>query len=293
MKVLRTKDILKKCLAEISYLLYKTGVKKNPLHVCSVEETIDELITTDKSMVRFGDSDITMIRGKNVTLQEAQPEITDSLKRILAYQYKGLIVAIPMIFEDLSPYQKTTRSFWKEHLFFSRKVYEEYCNTDKMYYNAYISRVYYPYQDKSKCAGWIENIKKIWENKDVIIVEGSRTHNGVGNDLLDTARSVQRIIGPASGAYAKIEDIFSACKKCSPKKLFLISMGSTAKILAERLFLEGYRVLDIGNMDMEYEWYLMKARGKEKIKKHDCMSLEDNKKAGYQEYLDQIITVIE
>lgn len=293
MKVLRTKDILKRCLADISYLLYKTGVKKNPLHVCSVEETIDELITTDKSMVRFGDSDITMIRGKNVTLQEAQPEITDSLKRILAYQYEGLIIAVPMIFEDLSPYQKTTRNFWKEHLFFSRKVYEEYCNTDKMYYNAYISRVYYPYQDKSKCAGWIENIKKIWENKDVIIVEGSRTHNGVGNDLLDTARSVQRIIGPASGAYAKIEDIFSACKKCSKKKLFLISMGSTAKILAERLFLEGYRVLDIGNMDMEYEWYLMKAREKEKIKKHDCMSLEDNKKAGYQEYLDQIITVIE
>ena len=61
-----------------------------------------------------------------------------------------------------------------------------------------------------------------------------------------------------------------------------------ATFLAERLFLEGYRALDIGNLDMEYEWYLRQANQKEGIAKHDVIGEEANRAAGYNEYLAQI-----
>ncbi len=282
------KRVIKDILAEIDYILYQVGIKKCPITVYSVEETIEELIHTDKSMVRFGDGEITMIRGRSLKLQQVQPEIVEGLKRILSYEYEDMIVTIPDIFDDVSIYRKASRQFWKDHLLFSRKVYETYCDVNKKYYNTSISRFYITFHNKNKCAEWITNIKKIWQDKDVVIVEGERTHNGVGNDLLDTARSVERIIGPSSDAYTKIDEIMERCRQYPKDRIFLVSLGVAAKFLTEKLFLEGYRVLDIGNLDMEYEWYLKKATEKEAVFKHSVVGQEANEAAGYHQYLEQI-----
>ena len=283
---------IKDIFALIDYVLYRAGIKKCSIKVYSVEETIEELIHTDKSMVRFGDGEITMIRGRSLKLQKVRPEIVEGLKRILGYQYDGMIVTIPEIFDDLSVYRKESRQFWRDHLLFSRKIYEKYCNKNRIYYNTSLSRFYYALEDKSKCAQWIEGIRCIWKDKDVVVVEGERTHNGVGNDLLDNARSVERIIGPASDAYEKLDEIIECCKEYSKDRLFLASLGVAAKFFTERMFLEGYRVLDIGNLDMEYEWYLNNAGQKERILKHDIVGVAANEEAGYDKYLEQIRRII-
>ena len=199
-----------------------------------------------------------------------------------------MIVTIPEIFDDLSIYRKESRQFWKDHLLFSRKIYEKYCNPHRVYYNTSVSRFYYSMNDKSKCAAWIEKIKLIWKDKDVVVVEGERTHNGAGNDLLDSARTIERIIGPSSDAYAKLDELMECCRQYPKDRLFLVSLGVAAKFLTERLYLEGYRSLDIGHLDMEYEWYIHKASKKEKIPKHDIIGEEANLNAGFQEYLSQI-----
>ena len=282
------KRVIKKAAAQIEYLLCRAGVRKCDIKVTGIEETIEELIRTEKSLVRLGDGEITMIRGRDLSFQKVNPEIVEGLKRILEYRYEDLMTAIPEIFGDLRIYRKESSDFWKEHLLFSRKVYQTYCNPQKVYANAYISRFYYPMEDKNQCGKWIENIKQIWKGKDIVIVEGEKTHNGVGNDLLDNAKSVERIIGPSEQAYGKVDEILEYCKEYPKDRLFLVSLGIAAKFLAEKLFLEGYRVLDIGNLDMEYEWYLHQAEFKEKIPKHDVIGEEANRKAGYHEYLAQI-----
>lgn len=284
------KRTIKNFLAQIDYMLYRTGIKKCHIQVHTIEETIRELCNTNKSMVRFGDGEITMIRGRSLKLQQVEPEITEGLKRILGYEYDDMMVTIPEIFGDLRIYRKESRQFWKDHLLFSRKVYEKYCNVDKKYYNTSISRFYYAIheKDKNKCKEWITDIKKIWQDKDIIVIEGERTHNSVGNDLFDSARSIERIIGPSSDAYHKIDEIMECCRKYTKDRLFLISLGVAAKFLTEKLFLEGYRALDIGNLDMEYEWYLQEANGKVPIPKHDIIDEEANRKAGFYSYLDQI-----
>ena len=282
------KRFVKDIFAQIDYSLYRSGLKKCPVRVYTIDETIEELIRTNKSMIRFGDGEITMIRGRSLKLQQVEPEIIDGLKRMLGYEHEGMMVTIPDIFGDLSIYRKQSRQFWKDHLLFSRKVYERYCNTDREYYNTSISRFYITLDDQSKCQDWLEGIRRIWLDKDVVVVEGERTHNGVENDLLDTARSVERIIGPSSDAYGKLDEIMECCREYPKDRLFLISLGVAAKFLAERLFLEGYRALDIGNLDMEYEWYLHRVKEKEKVAKHDIVGEEANRNAGYHEYIVQI-----
>lgn len=282
------KRLIKDILAQIDYLLYRTGLKKCHIKVNSVEETIDELICTNKSMIRFGDGEVTMIRGRSLKLQQVEPEIIDGLKRLLAYEHENMLVTIPEIFDDLSIYRKESRQFWKDHLFFSRKIYEKYCNPARAYYNTSVSRFYYALEDKRVCRQQAEKIREIWKDKDIVVVEGERTHNGVGNDLLDSARSIERIIGPSSDAYKKLDELFACCKEYPKDRLFLVSLGVAAKFLVEKLFLEGYRALDIGNLDMEYEWYLHQAKDKEKVPKHDIIGEEANKNAGYYEYLAQI-----
>lgn len=275
-------------LAGISYFFY-LKYKKNNIVVYTIEETIEELINSDKSMIRFGDGEIRMICGKDINLQKAEPKISEGLKRMLAYHYDDLVIAIPDIFNDLSLYRKESRYFWKEHLLFYRKIYERNCNLNRKYYNSLISRFYYVIcnEERYRCEGWAENIRKIWKGKNVVIVEGERTHNGVGNNLFDEAKTIERIIAPSSNAYYKLEEILNSCRMYSKDRLFLVSLGIAAKFIVERLYLEGYRALDIGNLDMEYEWFLQKAEGKIAIRKHGILG-EENVEAGYLQYLNEI-----
>lgn len=285
----KCKDIL----AAIVYFLYEKGILHNKIQVHSIDETIDELLQTEKSMVRFGDGEIVMIKGVDLMLQKASTEIADGLKEILSYPHDDLMVTIPGIFDGLSEHHRASRQFWRDHLLFCRKTYETYCNPDRIYYTTFVSRCYYFTKDRTSCGEWFAKIRKIWENRDVVIVEGTRTHNGVGNDLLDTARSIERIICPPSDAYSAIPEILEACVTYEKDRLFLLSVGVAAKFLAAELFRQGYRVLDIGNLDMEYEWYVRRTPGKCKLEKHDIAGEEANRKEAlrdeaYAAYMDQV-----
>ena len=279
---------MKDILAAVVYFLYEKGILHSRIKVHSIDETIDELLHTEKSMVRFGDGEIVMIKGIDLMLQKASPEIVEGLAQILAYSYDDLIVTIPGIFDTLSDHHKASRQFWKDHLLFCRKTYEKYCNPNRVYYSTFVSRCYYFAADRSGCGAWFAKIRKIWENRDIVVVEGVRTHNGVGNDLLDTAASIERILCPPSDAYGALPEIIDACTAYDKDRLFLLSVGVAAKFLAVELFKRGYRVLDIGNLDMEYEWYVRRAPGKMKLEKHGLISEEENRAAGYVEYLGQI-----
>lgn len=286
------KQEYKDIIAQAVYSLYKKGILKNKLKVMSIDETIDELIQKEKSLIRFGDGEITVIRGRGLKLQIYTEELAKDLKRILGYQHEKLLIAIPDIFEGVEYFPQASRQFWKDHLLFGRKVYQKYCDTEKHYGNSFISRCYYLYQNPEQSGKYFSKMKDIWKDKDIVLVEGEKSHSGVGNDLFSTALSVRRILGPAQDAYSRIDLILEECRKYPDNTLFLLALGAAAKPLGEKLFLEGYRVIDIGNLDLEYEWYLRGASGKIEIEKYNIVGEEANRKAGYTEYLEQIVARI-
>ena len=99
-------------------------------------------------------------------------------------------------------------------------------------------------------------MKQIWEGRDIVIVEGEKTRVGIGNDLLNNAKSIKRMICPAENAFKIYDKILNAVLKVSKDKLILISLGPTATVLAYGLANLGYQAVDIGHTDIQYELYL-------------------------------------
>ena len=76
---------MKDRIADIVYLWYRLPGRKPTVKVYGMDETLDELLHTGKSLVRFGDGEIVMMKGKSLKLQQASPELAEGLKRILGY----------------------------------------------------------------------------------------------------------------------------------------------------------------------------------------------------------------
>ena len=133
---------------------------------------------------------------------------------------------------------------------------------NRIYYNAFFTRVYMQLNKTDEhyqyCGRYYEKIKKIWAGRDVVICEGEGTRFGMFNDLLDGAKSISRIICPARSAFDKYDEILSAFNDISLDRLVLAALGPTATVLAYDLCNKGYQAIDIGAMDLEYEWFLRK-----------------------------------
>ena len=118
MHTVSIKEKIKAVLFEAVYRLHSVGVLRNRLHVKSVDETIDVLINTDKSLVRFGDAEIRIIEGNTTKFQEYDSELAGRLYEIIQYGQENVLVGIPDIFDSLEAFRDRRRAYWKMHLFF-------------------------------------------------------------------------------------------------------------------------------------------------------------------------------
>src|SRR5690606_24260392 len=76
----------------------------------------------------------------------------------------------------------------------------------------------------------------------------------------DGITNIKRIIGPKHHAYDKVPLIIKKVLELPHPELILVALGPAAKSLVYDLHQKGYRVIDIGNLDIEYEWYLRKVK---------------------------------
>ena len=108
----------------------------------------------------------------------------------------------------------------------------------------------------------MKKLRKIWEGQEIVIIEGKYSRLGIGNELFDNVKSIERIICPAENAFEVYNKIFEEALKVSKSKMIILALGPTATVLAFDLYKEGYRAIDIGHVDIEYEWFLRKATKK-------------------------------
>ena len=73
---------------------------------------------------------------------------------------------------------------------------------------------------------------------------------------------MKRILCPAKDAFERYVDIMCAARKYGSNKLILVALGQTATVLSYDLAKLGYWAIDIGHVDIEYEWFLRGAKDK-------------------------------
>ena len=298
---------MKKRLIRLYESLYEYGRRKRidlryRFSVMSMEETTEYIKRTGCSIARFGDGEFGLINGaRKPSFQDENEELAMRLCEVCKCEDPRLLVCVPHSFKTTKDCNEFARRFWDWWIWDNdnlRKVADILQLSPwrtRVFGDAQITRPYMDWKDKSLAGERFQRLISLWEDRDVVVIEGEQTRLGVGNDLLNRARSVRRILCPAVNAFNKYHEILSAARRFDKDSLFLLALGPTATVLAYDLAMDGYQALDIGHIDIEYEWYLQGAESKVSIagkftqEAHETNTAEINDPG----YMAQIIERIE
>ena len=226
------------------------------------DETLNELLYHHKSIARFGDGEFEMIFGKKLGFQEFNEKLKEKLLIVLNSNIPNLLIGIPPLYKNKVP-------FWAKWLNKYKFKLGKIISKSKLYYAAGITRFYIPTGNRTNMKNYIIKFKQLWNNRNILIIEGYKTRLGFGNDLFDNAKTIQRIICPFENAFKVYDKIFHYVKNLNitQNTLILISLGPTATALTYDIVKSGMKnqVIDFGHFDIEYEYYLRKAKKKIRI----------------------------
>lgn len=246
------------------YIVLRKSQKQIP-QIASIEETIQKIVREGCSVSRFGDGEILLTNNKAIGFQKADSKLGERLKEVLQSNADGHIVCLSDTFTDIYRYNRKARRFWRTHFFIYGHIWDNLLISNKQYYNTFVTRPYMDFAQKTQCGKWFHDMQAIWQNRNIIFIEGEKSRLGVGNNLFHNAKSIKRILCPPTSAFDKYDSIVNEAIKQNKDVLFLIALGPTATVLAYDLHKKGYQAIDIGHVDIEYEWWRMNAKRKVKI----------------------------
>lgn len=233
-------------------------------NIISTEESLLKIYNERCSLARFGDGEFNLMRGKSIGFQNSDNLLMQRLNEVISSSNEKLLVGIPDVFNNMSSYEREAKRFWYSYLGYHRKEMVKKTSSNITYANTNMTRFWSGYNDKSKVPGIVRLYKKIWDGRDVVFIEGDKTRLGIGNDLFEDVASIKRILCPAKNAWSYYSQILSCVEESNIDKnsLIIIALGPTATVLAFDLSEMGYQALDLGHIDIQYEYYLRKATSK-------------------------------
>lgn len=228
----------------------------------SDEETLRLIVEQKKSLARFGDGEFSI--AFNIPQQKFQrldERLAQRIQEVLgAGNLSQLLIGIANQYGNLNRFNEESaqaiRLYMTEE---TRRQHRQLLSADRVYSDAYITRPYVIYKDifTDAPAKRFERLKQIWNGKSVVVVEGAQTRLGVGNDLFAQAKEIRRILAPATSSFDRYDDIYKECLKWGDSvDLFLLAIGPSSGVLAYDLTLKDYQAVDVGHIDLEYEWFL-------------------------------------
>ena len=266
-RILELEEELEKYKARLENLPYELYVKPAP-NVRSAEELLNLIIDKKLSLCRFGDGEFDIMRNKKCSwFQNQDSSLSGRLKEIVRSRHPDIMIAVADNFGSLEKYTEKAADEIRQYLYGNtRKEIMEFLDLKHVYYDAYVTRPYILYKDKVYSKYIFELLKKVWNNREILVVEGKYTRMGIDNGLFDNARRVRRILCPEKNAYTRYREIIKTIQETAAEdELVLVSLGPTATVLAYDVAREGVQALDIGQVDNEYEWFLRGAKDRIEI----------------------------
>ena len=227
--------------------------------VMSIEDTLQLIINEQKSFARYGDGEFNLISNKSIGFQSANQELSKRLREILTSNPTFCLICIPGSLNTLSGMVWKSQLMWAHLISRFYKNYKQYLNYEIIYPNSLMTRPYIDLKNKDRSVILFKKIKSIWEDRDILIIEGEHSKLGIGNDLFDNAKSIRRVITLSKDAFSKYDEILEEVKHYDKNSIILIALGAAATVLAYDLSELGFQACDIGHIDIEYEWFLKKS----------------------------------
>ena len=224
--------------------------------------------------------------GRGPKFQSANVYLKSRLKEVLSSTDDRVLICVPSSLTGKAHLRMTNeaRFFWKKYA--ARLPFLIYSILFRRRFgDSLFTRPYMDYikdgREYERASKQFELIKRLWDGRRVLIVEGQESRIGVGNDLLENACSVGRILCPKYDAWRFYPRILKqSLKEAMNFDIVLIALGPTATVLAYDLARNGVWAVDVGHVDIEYEWFLSRSNHKEKIQnKHTNEAVKDTQNA--------------
>lgn len=250
----------------IRLLLYRIRMKLyhrlflvfSRVKVMNAENTVKAIKQQHLSVSRLGDGEFKVIFGSGNEFQNPDARLAERLAEILMSEEPEVLVCVPYALRNMAHLCEKPTSFWRTFIAAHYLKLTKILSKKVVYGDTNFTRFYIDYKDKSKRKEYFSTVKEIWAGRDIFIVEGEKSCLGVGNDIFDNTRTIHRILCPSRDAFSCFDKILETCKNEIPKDaLVLCALGMTATVLAYDLAMAGYQAIDIGHLDIEYEWMRM------------------------------------
>lgn len=237
-------------------------VRKNySISVMTPVETVDYIKKHNCSIARYGDGEFElMLRRGAPNFQKGSEELTVALLRVLDCPPSNLLICVPGGLATTKGFSKGGKKFWENWAISYQEstvtVIREIMGHEYRFGDTNISRPFTPYKDTINAEVIFPRLKDLWNDREILIVEGDKTRLGVGNDLFDNVKSTKRLLCPAENAFDAYDQILEKTISCWNGELVILALGPTATVLASDLSKNGIQALDLGHIDIQYEWYL-------------------------------------
>ena len=131
-------------LESILYAIPNSGIKRPK--ILTADETINEILTTSKNIVRYGDGEILAMDGHSITFQKTDTRLVRRLKGIFANPHPNLLIGINRRYYYPNPMNEIIHQSNIIYKHFElcavpqiRKKLTKYLNYDITYYEAGIT----------------------------------------------------------------------------------------------------------------------------------------------------------
>lgn len=244
---------------------------RQPLRILSAKQTIRYILKSRCSVARYGDGEFNIaLHDYGVVFQGYSESLSARLRDVMDHPDDRLLVCFPHSLRSQRGMNRHAKRFWRDWANRNYRTLADrlYRSRGKkaLYGDADITRPYQNWSHLRHAKKIFPMLKRLWDGRDLLIVEGEQTRLGVGNDLLSNAASIHRILCPPKNAFDRYDAILrTVLTRFKAGQLILLALGPTATVLAADLAKRGIQALDVGHMDIEYEWMLRRSVQKEQI----------------------------
>lgn len=255
-------------------------LKRNIIRVKNNIETINKIVG-GSSIIRFGDGELMIMKGGNIKNYQ---NFTDNLQKKLIESFQNsennYIIGIPYVFDNDKNLNLKTKLYWSQYLLRNYSFLKKILDKNSTYYSCQVTRVYINSTNPEDSQEVFSLWKDLFKNKNILVVEGSMSKIGIGNNLLEPALSINRIVCPYKDAFEKYSEIYEFTLEyihANNPDLVLFSLGPTATVLAAEISNNtSVQCIDVGNLDSEYSWYISKAKKRTSLQGKRIYELEND-----------------
>lgn len=235
----------------ILYELPNSGIKR-PV-VKTAEETIREVITSGKNIVRYGDGEVEILNGGGIPFQKADEKLTQRLREILNNEDENLLVAIDRRYYQASALaailrekNPALRQFELYTIPKIRQILNEHINFERVYYEACITGA----QEANLVA-----FREFFAGKKLVLVGCKEAFESYKFNIFDTASELRYEFVPNKHAFSAYDDILPRLLGYDASWTRILMCGPAAKVFVADLTKAGFRALDLGHLAKSYDWF--------------------------------------